>query len=223
MNKLAIDGDLLLGLDSLSKSEGETVGKAKINGDQATVPVTINVTDSNDEKSKNLYDYELVKEKAGWRVSNVKHSKGSLIDTINNLKKTAAEGNKEFEKEMDEKARSDKPPFVGTRWFVIDKGVSGTGTPQFYLKINENNYAFCGFIQTNQADGKETKEEVALGPFKNKFDCNFKNTIGGKHTYQVKGNYIYELDKNDQVSKAEVCCPAGSDAEECECKSEFFK
>lgn len=205
MNKLPIDGDLLLGLDPLSNSEGETVGKARIDGDQATVPVTINVIDANDEKSKNLDNYELVKEKGGWRVSDVKHSTGSLVGTIRNLQKTA----KDSDKDLDEEFRSDKVPFVGKRWFNTDKEGSGSGTPQYYLRITEDNYAFCGFVQTNQASGKVTEEELPLGKFRKTFDCNFKNDLGGKYSYQVEGNYIYELDKNDKIIE--------------ESKSEFYE
>lgn len=208
MNNLAIDADLLLGLDGLSKSEGETIGKAEINGNKAIVPVTINVIDDNNEKSKNNLSYELVKENSGWRVSDIKDKKSNesmLVGTIKNLQKTS----KEAEKELDEEFRSDKPPFTGKRWFNTDKEASGIGTPQFYLKINENNYAFCGFVQTNQASGEVTEEEIPLGLFKNKFDCNFKNELGGKHSYQVKGNAIYELDKNKKIIE--------------ESKSEFYE
>jgi len=197
MNKLAIEGDVLTGIDSLSQSEGENVGKAEINGSKATVPVTINAVDEEKKKYKNTLNYELVKESTGWRVADIKYDgfySNSLIGTIKNMQ---AEG-KKIDKEIDEEFRSDKPPFVGKRWFTTDKEGSGTGTPQFYLKINENNYAFCGFMQTNQADGEVTQEEVPLGLFKNKFDCNFTK-IDEKHSYQVKGNFIYELDKNKKI------------------------
>lgn len=223
MNKLAIDSDLLMGLNGLSKSVGESIEKAKIDGNKATVPVTINVIDENGEKFKNLYDYELVKETGGWRVSDVKYNKsngGSMVGTIKDLQKAA----KESEKELDKEFENVKPPFVGTRWFVIEPGISGSGTPQYYLKINENNYAFCGFIQTNQADGTDTEEEVPLGRFKKIFNCNFnKDGMGVSRKFKVEGNYIYEVDKNNQVVKADECCLVGSDSEKCECKSEFYR
>ena len=198
MNKIAIEGDALTGLDSLSKVESENFGKAEITGNKASVPVTINALDEDGKKFKNTLNYELVKENSGWRVADIKYNgfySDSLIDTIKNLQKTS----KESDKELDEEFRSDKPPFVGKRRFTTDKEGSGTGTPQFYLKINENNYAFCGFMQTNQASGEVTEEEIPLGKFKNKFDCNFKNELGGKHSYQIKGNFIYELDDNKKI------------------------
>jgi hypothetical protein len=127
---------------------------------------------------------------------------GSLVGVVTDLEKTSKEENAK----LDEEFKDVKPPFVGKRWFVTDRAGSGSGTPQYYLKINENNYAFCGFVQTNQADGTVTEEEIALGKFRKAFDCNFKNELGGNHSYQIEGNYIYELDKNKKIirsSKAE--------------------
>jgi hypothetical protein len=145
-------------------------------------------------------------------------STSSLNNTAKNSKKTSEESNKKLDE-----SETVKPPFVGMRSFVIDAGVSGSGTPQYYLKINENNDMFCGFTQTNQADGTETKEEIPLGKFKKIFDCNFKNDLGVSRRLKVEGNYIYEVDKNDQVAESDKCCKNGDDSEKCECKSELYK
>lgn len=215
INKLAIEGDVLTGLDGSSNFESHDVGKPRIDGDSATVPVTITASYEDKKKFQESVNYELIKESAGWRISDIKHDGNSVVALINNLKKLADEG------ANDEELTDVKPPFVGTRWFATDPSANGTGTPRYYLKINENNYAFCGYVQTNQADGTDTKEEVPLGKFKKIFNCDFKEFPTPK--YKVEGNYIYQLDKNGQVARSENCCRAGDDPETCECKGEFVK
>lgn len=129
---------------------------------------------------------------------------GAEISESGNLSKSVKE--KKF---AGAASQTIKPPFIGKRFFNTDPEGSGTGTPQYYLKINKNNYFSCGFAQVNQADGTVTKEEVSLGKFKTRFDCNFKKEIGGKHSYQIKGSYIYELDENKKIIESS--------------KSEFYK
>lgn len=205
MNKLAIEGDALYGISGLGKAKNLNVDKAKINGDKATVTANFETSEDDGKYEKSSATYEMVKENSGWRIADIKIDgfySGSLIGTVTNLEKTSKEENKK----LDEEFKDVKPPFVGKRWFVTDRENSGSGTPQYYLKINENNYAFCGFVQTNQADGTVTEEEIPLGKFRKTFDCNFKNELGGKHSYQVEENYIYELDANKKIiqsSKAE--------------------
>lgn len=220
MNKLAIEGDPLYGTSGTGKVKNLSVGKAQINGDKATVTASFEKSEDGAKFEKNSAIYELVKDNSDWRISDIKIAdfySGSLIGLINNLKKTSEES-----KDSAPELTNIKPPFVGTRWFVTEPGVSGSGTPRYYLKINSENYMFCGFVQTNQASGEETKEEVALGKFKKVFDCNFKNDLGGNHRYKVEGNNIYELNAKGQIQKSEDCCKAGSDSEECECKGEFI-
>jgi len=223
MNKLALDGDALYGSQmSAVKIKKLDVGKAQINGKNASVPVNYEATGEGQESEKGSLTYELVRENAGWRIANIKcegFSTGSLIGLIKSLLETSEESNKE----LDKGSENVKPPFVGTRWFVTRPTSSGTGTPRYYLTINAENYMFCGFVQTNQADGMETKEEVALGKFKDKFNCVFKNESGGSHNYRIEGNYIYETNNNDQVIKSKACCKSGDDSQECRCKGEFIE
>lgn len=223
MNKLAVEGDALYGTSGVGKAKNLNVGKPQINGDKAIVTADFETAEEDAKYEKKSAIYEMVKEKAGWRIADVKINgfySGSLIETVKNLKKTGVESDKEIDAEF----TIIKPPFVGTRSFVTDPAGSGIGTPRYYLTINAENYMFCGFEQTNQADGTETKEEIPLGRFKKIFECNFKDETGGKHKYKVEGNYIYELDKDNQVIKSEDCCPSGSESDkQCECKGAFTK
>jgi hypothetical protein len=119
-----------------------------------------------------------------------------------------------------------KVPFVGHRSFDIMKGYSGTGTPQYYLDIKKNGDVHFGYVQVNQANGKETKEEINAGKYApNKvMKVVFKKF---EETFLVKfdKNKIYLTDQKGNVQNLEGCCSSSEsiDKETCACESELYK
>jgi hypothetical protein len=119
-----------------------------------------------------------------------------------------------------------KVPFVGHRSFDIMKGYSGTGTPHYYLDIKKNGDVHFGYVQVNQANGKETKEEINAGKYApNKvMKVVFKKF---EETFLVKfdKNKIYLTDQKGNVQNLEGCCSSSEsiDKETCACESELYK
>ncbi|KAB1229234.1 hypothetical protein [Chryseobacterium viscerum] len=117
-------------------------------------------------------------------------------------------------------------PFVGHRSFDIMKGYSGTGTPHYYLDIKKNGDVHFGYVQVNQANGKETKEEINAGKYApNKvMKVVFKKL---EETFLVKfdKNKIYLTDQKGNVQNLEGCCSSSEsiDKETCACESELYK
>ncbi|PWN65256.1 MULTISPECIES: hypothetical protein [Chryseobacterium] len=117
-------------------------------------------------------------------------------------------------------------PFVGHRSFDIMKGYSGTGTPHYYLDIKKNGDVHFGYVQVNQANGKETKEEINAGKYApNKvMKVVFKKF---EETFLVKfdKNKIYLTDQKGNVQNLEGCCSSSEsiDKETCACESELYK
>lgn len=119
-----------------------------------------------------------------------------------------------------------KVPFVGHRSFDILKGYSGTGTPHYYLDVKKNGDVYFGYVQVNQANGKETKEEVNAGKYAvNKImKVEFKKY---KETFLLKFNKdkIYLTDEKGNIKNLEGCCSAREsiDKETCKCESELYE
>lgn len=119
-----------------------------------------------------------------------------------------------------------KVPFTGYRSFDILKGYSGTGTPHYYLDVKKTGDVYFGYVQVNQADWKETKEEVNAGKYApNKvMKVVFKKY---KETFFVKfdKDKIYLTDEKGNIKNLDGCCSASEsiDKETCTCESEFYK
>jgi hypothetical protein len=117
-----------------------------------------------------------------------------------------------------------KAPFTGKRSFNIEQGATGSGTPSYYLNVKNNNDVHFGFIQINQADGTETKEEINAGKYNPKvMKVHFKTY---NETFHVKFDKerIYLTDKKGKIKKSDDCCPASEMAElNCSCESILYK
>lgn len=119
-----------------------------------------------------------------------------------------------------------KLPFTGHRSFDILKGYSGTGTPQYYLDVKKTGNVYFGYVQVNQANGKETKEEINAGKYApNKvMKVVFKKY---KETFFVKfgKDKIYLTDEKGNIQNLEGCCSAKDsiDKDTCNCESEFYQ
>lgn len=119
-----------------------------------------------------------------------------------------------------------KLPFTGHRSFDLLKGYSGTGTPHYYLNIQKNGNVLFGYVQVNQANGKETNEEINAGQYApNKvMKVQFKNY---KETFFVKfgTDKIYLTDEKGNILTLEGCCSAREsiDKETCTCESELYE
>lgn len=119
-----------------------------------------------------------------------------------------------------------KVPFVGHRSFDILEGYSGTGTPHYYLDVKKNGDVHFGYVQVNQANGKETKEEVNAGKYAaNKvMKVEFKKY---KETFLLKfdKDKIYLTDEKGNTRTLEGCCSAREsiDNETCNCESELYE
>lgn len=116
-----------------------------------------------------------------------------------------------------------KAPFTGRRDFNIEQGASGSGTPAYYLEVKSNGDVYFGFLQINQADGTETKEEINAGKYNSKvMKVHFKTY---NETFYVKFDKekIYLTDENGNTKKSEDCCPVSElDKGSCACESVFY-
>lgn len=117
-----------------------------------------------------------------------------------------------------------KAPFTGKRGFNIEDGTNGSGTPAYYLDVKKNGKVHFGFLQINQADGKETKEEINAGKYNPKvMKVHFKTY---NETFYVKFDKekIYLTDENGNIKKSDGCCPVSEMAEmNCNCESILYK
>lgn len=119
-----------------------------------------------------------------------------------------------------------KLPFTGYRSFDILKGYSGTGTPHYYLDVKKTGDVYFGYVQVNQADGKETKEEVNAGKYApNKvMKVAFKKY---RETFFVKfdKDKIYLTDEKGNIKNLDGCCSAREsiDKDTCTCESELYR
>lgn len=116
------------------------------------------------------------------------------------------------------------PPFTGKRDFVIEEGISGSGTPAYYLDIKKNGHVYFGFVQVNQADGRETREEYDAGAYNPKvMKVRFKTY---NETFYVKFDKerIYLTDSKGNTKKSGDCCPASEMAEtDCPCSGKLCR
>ena len=117
-----------------------------------------------------------------------------------------------------------KLPFTGKRDFNIEDGASGSGTPAYYLDVKKNGNVHFGFLQINQADGRETKEEINAGKYNPEvMKVHFKTY---NETFYVKFNKekIYLTDEKGNIKKSDDCCPVSDLAEmNCSCESILYK
>jgi hypothetical protein len=117
-----------------------------------------------------------------------------------------------------------KTPFTGKRHFNIEQGASGSGTPAYYLDIKKNGNVHFSFLQINQADGKETKEEVNAGKYNaDVMKVHFK-TYNEIFYLKFDKEKIYLTDAKGNIKKSDDCCPISEMAEmNCNCQSILYK
>lgn len=117
-----------------------------------------------------------------------------------------------------------KAPFTGKRSFNIEQGVSGTGTPSYYLETKSNGDVYFGFVQVNQADGTETKEKINAGKYNpNVMKVHFKTY---NETFYVKFDKekIYLTNEKGKIKRSDDCCPVSEmAAQNCECGSTLYQ
>ncbi|MDH6252014.1 hypothetical protein M2347_001741 [Chryseobacterium sp. H1D6B] len=101
-----------------------------------------------------------------------------------------------------------KVPFTGKKGFNIVEGSSGTGTPAYHLNVKTNGEVYFGYVQVNQADGKETREDINAGKYNpTVMKVHFKKL---EETFYVKFDKekIYLTDEKGKVQTSEDCCSA---------------
>jgi hypothetical protein len=117
-----------------------------------------------------------------------------------------------------------KAPFTGKRDFNIEQGASGSGTPAYYLDVKKNGDVHFGFVQINQADGTETKEEINAGKYNpTVMKVHFKTY---NETFYVKFDQekIYLTDEKGKIMKSDDCCPVSEMAElNCNCEGTLYQ
>lgn len=115
-------------------------------------------------------------------------------------------------------------PFTGKRDFMIEEGMSGSGTPAYYLDVRKNGHVYFGFVQINQADGKETTEEIDAGAYHPEvMRVHFKTY---DETFYVKFDKekIYLTDSKGTIKKSDDCCPVSKMAEtNCPCAGKLYR
>lgn len=119
-----------------------------------------------------------------------------------------------------------KVPFTGHRSFDIMEGYSGTGTPHYYLDVKKNGDVFFGYVQVNQANGKETTEEINAGKYGvNKvMKVHFKK-FGETFFVKFDKNKIFMTDEKGNIQNLEGCCSSSEsmDKETCTCESGLYE
>ncbi|MBL3546971.1 MULTISPECIES: hypothetical protein [unclassified Chryseobacterium] len=119
-----------------------------------------------------------------------------------------------------------KVPFTGHRSFDIMEGYSGTGTPHYYLDVKKNGDVFFGYVQVNQANGKETTEEINAGKYgANKvMKVHFKK-FGETFFVKFDKNKIFMTDEKGNIQNLEGCCSSSEsmDKETCTCESGLYE
>lgn len=116
-----------------------------------------------------------------------------------------------------------KAPFTGKRDFNIEQGASGSGTPAYYLDVKNNGDVHFGFVQINQADGTETKEEINAGKYN---PTVMKVHFTYNETFYVKFDQekIYLTDEKGKIMKSDDCCPVSEMAElNCNCEGTLYQ
>ncbi|MFP3832191.1 hypothetical protein [Chryseobacterium sp. SIMBA_028] len=119
-----------------------------------------------------------------------------------------------------------KTPFTGHRSFDILKGYSGTGTPHYYLDVKKNGDVHFGYVQVNQADGKETKEEINAGKYvPNKVMKVVFKKFNETFFLKLDKNKIYLTDEKGNIQNLEGCCSSSEsiDKDTCTCESELYQ
>ncbi|MEG0925828.1 hypothetical protein [Chryseobacterium sp.] len=119
-----------------------------------------------------------------------------------------------------------KTPFNGHRSFDILKGYSGTGTPHYYLDLKKNGDVHFGYVQVNQANGKETKEEINAGKYApNKVMKVVFKKFNETFFVKLNNNKIYLTDEKGNIQNLEGCCSSSEsiDKETCTCESELYQ
>ncbi len=119
-----------------------------------------------------------------------------------------------------------KTPFNGHRSFDILKGYSGTGTPHYYLDLKKNGDVHFGYVQVNQANGKETKEEINAGKYApNKVMKVVFKKFNETFFVKLNNNKIYLTDEKGNIQNLEGCCSSSEsiDKETCPCESELYQ
>ncbi|HCM35316.1 hypothetical protein [Chryseobacterium sp.] len=119
-----------------------------------------------------------------------------------------------------------KTPFTGHRSFDILKGYSGTGTPHYYVDMKKNGDVHFGYVQVNQANGKETKEEINAGKYvPNKVMKVVFKKFNETFFVKLDKNKIYLTDEKGNIQNLEGCCSSSEsiDKETCTCESELYQ
>ncbi|PWN64806.1 hypothetical protein [Chryseobacterium oncorhynchi] len=119
-----------------------------------------------------------------------------------------------------------KTPFTGHRSFDILKGYSGTGTPHYYLDVKKNGDVHFGYVQVNQASGKETKEEINAGKYApNKVMKVVFKKFNETFFVKLDKDKIYLTDEKGNIQNLEGCCSSSEsiDKETCTCESELYQ
>lgn len=116
-----------------------------------------------------------------------------------------------------------KAPFTGKRDFNIE-GASGSGTPAYYLHVKNNGDVYFGFVQINQADGTETKEEINAGKYDPKVMKVHFRTYNEIFYVKFDKEKIYLTDENGKVKKSDDCCPISEITEtNCNCEGILYQ
>lgn len=118
-------------------------------------------------------------------------------------------------------------PFIGKKYYETNVGITGSGTPQYFLEITENGNLFCGYHQENKSNMISTNEKILIGKYKSRFNVIFPKWGNDKFNYKIEDNFIYEIDKNNNVIKSSSCChyvygEGVDDNTSCECKGELY-
>lgn len=100
-----------------------------------------------------------------------------------------------------------KVPFTGKRDFVIEQGTSGSGTPAYYLDVKTNGDVHFGFVQVNQADGTETKENINAGKYNPKVMKVHLKIYNETLYVKFDKEKIYLTDAKGNIKKSDDCCP----------------
>ena len=116
-------------------------------------------------------------------------------------------------------------PFIGIRYFETRPGVSGTGTPSWYVQIKNNRDVTFFYVQINQgSDNKtETVGKFYAGKYSKYIWCNFNEWDNFPRCFEITNNNIYEVDSSFRRLSLQECCGINDfDSSTCICDGEFW-
>ena len=116
-------------------------------------------------------------------------------------------------------------PFIGIRYFETRPGVSGTGTPSWYVQIKKNRDVTFYYIVIHQGDDSKpiSTGKFYAGKYSKYIWCNFNEWTNFPRCFEITYNNIYEVDSSFRRLSLPECCDLSEyDNSSCYCDDDLW-